>query len=387
MEPIVAAEDLRDQVRRFLDEHVPAEAVDAWERDQSTPRSLIRRLGEMGMCRYTVPVEYGGTGREIAKTLVVVEELARRSHSLAGLYWSHVAYCGLTITATGTAEQKARLLPAAARGDVLFAYGLSEPDVGADLAAVATTAERLADKVIVKGRKRWTSNADASDYVYALVRTGPVEDKRRNLTFVLVPTAAPGVRIDKIDTMGDRGVGICEVEFDDVELSLDDVVGGPDAWNNGWAVLTGATLEVEKLGVPAMCLGIAEAAVDEAWRYSQERVQGGKRICGHQSIRHALVEAQTRLQACRLMVHHAGALVEAGRPAAVETSMAKLFVADTAKEIVLACQEVVGAPGLARGLGLRMERYVRDVIGLPIIGGSSAIQRNNIASLMGLPRE
>lgn len=387
MEPVVAAEDTRQQVRAFLDELVPFAAVDAWERDQSTPRSLIRTLGGMGLCRHTIPVDYGGAGRDIAKTLVVVEELARRSHSLAGLYWSHVAYCGLTITATGTPEQKARLLPAAARGEVLFAYGLSEPDVGADLASVATTAERQGDRIMVNGRKRWTSNADASDYVYALVRTGPVEDRRRNLTFVLVPTAAPGVHVSKIDTMGDRGVGICEVVFDNVEITLDDVVGGADAWNNGWSVLTGPTLEVEKLGVPAMCLGIAEAAVDEAWNYSQQRVQGGKRICGHQSIRHALAEAQTKLQACRLMVHHAGSLVEAGRPAAVETSMAKLFVADTAKEIVLMCQGVVGAPGLARGMGLRMERYVRDVIGLPIIGGSSAIQRNNIATLMGLPRE
>jgi alkylation response protein AidB-like acyl-CoA dehydrogenase len=386
MEPVFAAEELRSVVRGFIDAEVPLERVDEWESTQGTPRDLVRKLGDLGLCRFTIPAQYGGLGREIRSTLVVVEELARRSHSLAGLYWAHAAYVGLTIGAAGTLEQRQRFLPSAGEGRLLFAYGLSEPNVGADLASVETVATRDGDSIVVDGAKRWTSNASIADYIYALVRTGPIEDRRHNLSFVLIPTDAPGVTISAIPTMGDRGVPICEVGLDQVRLGLDALVGGEQAWNRGWQTLTGPTLEVEKLGVPAMALGIAEAALSEAWEYSQQRVQGGSRICAHQSIRHLLADAQTKLQACRLMVYHAGELVEQGRSSAVETSMAKLFVADTAREIVLSCQEVFGAVGLAKGFGNGMERYVRDVLGLPIVGGSSAIQRNNIASLMRLPR-
>ena len=162
-------------------------------------------------------------------------------------------------------------------------------------------------------------------------------------------------------------------------------VGGEAGWNNGWNVLAGPALEVEKLGPASIAIGVAEAALSEAWAYSQQRVQGGKRICGHQAVRHALSEAQTQLQAARLMLQHATWLVEQRLPSAAATCMAKLFVTERAKEVTLACQQVMGAYGYAHGFN--MQRYVRDVLAIPIYGGSSAIQRNNIANLLGLPRE
>jgi alkylation response protein AidB-like acyl-CoA dehydrogenase len=385
VEPVFPAPELRATVRQFLSEAVTMAQVDEWELTQGTPRSLITRLADLGLCRFTVPTEYGGAGREVCSTLVVVEELARRSHSLAGMYWAHVAYSGLNISAVGTVEQKERFLPEALAGRLLLAYGLSEPEVGSDLASVGCTGARDGDTVVINGTKRWTSMANISDYIYALVRTGPVEQKRKNLSFILVPTDSAGITITTIPTMGDKGVAICEVRFDNVETSFDNVVGGEPRWNGGWEMLTGPALEVEKLGVPAMSLGIAEAAMAEAWDYSQQRSQFGVRICTHQAVRHALASAQTKLQACRHMVYHAGSLVEHNQPSAVETSMAKLFVCETAKEIVQSCQQVMGAAGYAKGYG--MERYVRDSIALPIVGGSSAIQRNNIATLMKLPRQ
>ena len=126
--------------------------------------------------------------------------------------------------------------------------------------------------------------------------------------------------------------------------------------------------------------------MDEAWQYSQERVQGGKHICGHQAVRHVLADCQTKLQACRLMLQHAAWLVETGQPSAVATSMAKLFISENARDIAIDCQQyVMGAYGYATGFG--MERYVRDILAVPIYGGSTAIQRNNIANLMKLPRD
>jgi alkylation response protein AidB-like acyl-CoA dehydrogenase len=169
-----------------------------------------------------------------------------------------------------------------------------------------------------------------------------------------------------------------------VELPPEAIVGGEAGWNQGWGMLAGRALDVEKLEITAVTFGIAQAAVEEAWTYAQERKQFGRLISGHQAVRHRLVEARTRLEACRHMLYHAAWLANEGRPCSVETSMAKLFVADTAVEIGLACQRVMGAYGLAEGHD--MERHVRDLIGMPIVGGSSDMQKNNIASLLGLAR-
>lgn len=117
--------------------------------------------------------------------------------------------------------------------------------------------------------------------------------------------------------------------------------------------------------------------------YAQERVQFGKPICAHQAIRHKLVTARTRLEACRLMLYNAARLAHEGRPCAIETSMAKLFIADTGVEIALACQQVMGAYALSDAYD--MDRNVRDLLGMPIVGGSSDMQKNNLAALWKLP--
>jgi alkylation response protein AidB-like acyl-CoA dehydrogenase len=147
-------------------------------------------------------------------------------------------------------------------------------------------------------------------------------------------------------------------------------------------MLVGRGLDVERLEITAIALSIASAAMDEAWRYAEERQQFGRAISGHQAVRHALVDARTTLAACRHMLNHAAWLAGAGRDCSVESSMAKLFVAEHAVDIVLACQKVMGAYGCARDYD--MERHVRDIVCLPIVGGSSNMQRNNLANRLGL---
>ena len=377
---------MRDTIRTFIRRECTPDKVNQWEKDDLIPREMSLKLGELGICGLCVPEEYGGLGRHVVAMTVVVEELARCSNALPAIYNMSAGYGGLNISESGTEEQKRRLLPGLIAGETLFAYGLSEPDVGGDLANVKTRAERKGDRVIINGSKRWTTGAAMADYIYALVRSGPAEARRKNLSFVLIPTNAPGVEITQIEVMGAHGCPTNDVNFVDVEIPFENVIKGEAGWNNGWSILAGPALEIEKLTPTAICLGQAEAAVAEAWAYSQQRVQGGKHICGHQAVRHVLSEVQTKLQACRLMTNHAAWLVQENQPSAVATSMAKLFVSENAKEIVLACQQyVMGAYGYAHGFN--MERIVRDVLLGTIIGGSSAIQRNNIANLMKLPRE
>ena len=379
-----SAQALRDLLRRFLDKEVPPQLASRWDQEDCIPREMLNRLGQLGVCGLTVPEEYGGMGRDVLGMVTTIQELARRSVVLAGLYIMNACYGSLNIVEAGTDEQKQRLLPGLCAGEILFAYGLSEPDVGSDLASVKTRAERRGDTVIINGYKRWCSGGAIADYIYMLVRSGEPEARHKNLSLVLVPPRTPGITLQTVATMGMHGIPTNDVILEDVEVPFVNVVGGEAAWNRGWSLLAGPTLEAEKLEVPALAVGIAEAAVAEAWDYSQQRKQFGGPICAMQSIRHMLADAQTKLAACRLMLANAAWKVHTGRTSAIETSMAKLFVCDTARDIVLSCQQVLGAYGYAHGFA--MERYVRDVLVMPIFGGSSAIQKNNIANLMRLPR-
>ena len=376
---------LRESLRKFVDDVAPVESVVEWDKADQIPRELIEKIGEFGVCGVVVPEELGGMGRDIQAMTVTIEELSRRSMALGSLYIMNTVYGSMNIVDSATPEQQEKFLPDLIEGKTLFAYGLSEPDVGGDLASVSTTAKRVGDKIIINGFKRWCTGAGMADYIYALVRSGPKEERYKNLSFVIIPTDAPGITITGIETIGCHGIPTNDVALDDVELSLDYLVGGEAGWNNGWSMLAGPALEAEKLQLPALAIGIAESAVEEAWQYSQERKQFGKRICGHQAVRHQLAEVQTKLETCRLMLAQAAWLVQEQKNSAVQTSMTKLYVAETAVDIVLTCQRVLGAYGYAEGFG--MERYVRDILVMPIFGGSSAIQKNNIANLMRLPRE
>jgi alkylation response protein AidB-like acyl-CoA dehydrogenase len=287
----------------------------------------------------------------------------------------------MNMSENGTDAQKAAYLPALAKGELMFCYGLSEPDVGGDLSAVITRGVIEGDEVVINGAKRWCTGADFADYIYCLIRTES-DEKRKNLAFVLIPKNTLGVTLQPIEHVNLRYTLSSDVYFDNARIPVSNIVGGLEKWGKGWGMLAGRALDVEKLEITAVTFGIAQAAVEEAWAYAQERVQFGKVISGHQAIRHALVEARTKLEACRHMLYHAAGLASENRPCAIESSMAKLFVADTAAEIALICQRVLGAYALSDAFD--MERHVRDLLGMRIVGGSSDMQKNNLAGLWGM---
>lgn len=381
-EPSHVAE-LRSILQRFIAEKAPREKRREWDRTHTFPRDLFKQLADLGLCGLTVPEEYGGTGPDILGAVAAIEELCRAGSFLAGPFIQCAFYGGMNILENGSAEQKADLLPKLAKGELFFAYGLSEPDVGGDLSQVSTRARREGDEIIVTGAKRWCTGADFSDYIYCLVRSDPEAPARSGLSFLLIPTNAPGVTITPIDHVNLRYTLSSDVHFDEVRLPLSAIVGGPEKWNQGWKMLAGRALDIEKLEISACAFGIAQAAMEEAWAYSQERVQFGKPIAAHQAVRHALVDARTKLEACRLMLWNAARLAHEGQPCAVETSMAKLFIAEAGVEIALTCQRVMGAYAMSADYDI--ERNVRDLLGMPIVGGSSNMQRNNLAALWKLP--
>jgi alkylation response protein AidB-like acyl-CoA dehydrogenase len=374
--------EIRDQLRRFVAAEAPRERRIQWDKAHSWPRDVYAKLNALGLTALTVPAEYGGAGQDLVAAVAVIEELAAAGAFLAGPYIHTAFYGGMNLSENGSPEQKAAYLPRLAKGELFFAYGLSEPNVGGDLASVETRAELDGDTVVVNGAKRWCTGADWADVIYCLVRSGPADQRYRNLSFLLIPTTTPGIRMQGIEHSNLRYTASQDVYFDDVRIPAAHIVGGPAMWNQGWKLLAGRALDVEKIEISATAFGIAQAALKEAWAYAQERVQFGKAISQHQAIRHKLVTAATRLEACRHMLYHAAWLANEGRPCSVETSMAKLFIADTGVEIALACQQVMGAYAMSDAY--EMERHVRDLLGMPIVGGSSDMQRNNLASLMKL---
>src|SRR5262245_4248491 len=373
---------LRETLRRFVADEMPPEKRRAWDRAHQFPRDAFARLAALVVCGLTVDPEYGGQGRALVVAVAVIEELCRGCSFLAGPFIHCAFYAGINLSLSGSEAQRRELLPRVARGELCFAYGLSEPDVGGDLASVRTRARRTADGgVVVSGSKRWCPGADFANFLLCLARSDESAPRHRNLSFVLVPSGAPGVHVAPIEHANLRYTLSSDVSLDEVRVPIENVLGGAAGWNQGWAQLVGGALDCEKLEISAVSFGIAQAAVEEAWRYAQERHQFGRPIGAHQAVRHALVDARTKLEACRHLLAHAAWLANEGRPCAVETSMAKLFVAETAVEIALICQRVMGAYGLCEG---DMERHVRDLLGMPIVGGSSNMQRNNLAARLGL---
>jgi len=312
----------------------------------------------------------------------VIEELAQVGPCLAGPFIHTAFYGGMNLSENGSEAQKREYLPRLARGELFFAYGLSEPDVGGDLASVSTRARMEGDTVVIDGAKRWCSGADWADVLYTLVRSGEPGDRYRNLSFVLIPTNTPGITMQGIQHSNLRYMASQDVYFDDVRIPAANIVGGPAMWNKGWQLLAGRALDVEKLEITAVAFGIARAALAEAWDYAQARVQFGKPIAQHQSVRHKLVTAKTKLQAARHMLYHAAWLADQNRPCSVETSMSKLFCCEAASEVTQAAMRVAGAYGLSDQFDF--ERYTRDAISLPIVGGSSNMQKNNIANRLRL---
>jgi alkylation response protein AidB-like acyl-CoA dehydrogenase len=375
---------LRQTLVRFVDQEMPRELAQKWDRDNHFPRDVFDKLAQLGVMGLTIPEEFGGYGRDISACMITIEELAKRSCAVAVPYIMAACYAGMNILECASEAQKNSLLPRVAAGQLMFAYGWTEPDIGSDLANVKTTAERRGDRVVINGAKRFCSGADIADYIYVLAKSDKQAPFRKNLSFVMVPPNTPGITITRIESMGMKGAATTDVTFDDVQVPFNHVMGEEEGWNNGWKFLVGPGLDTEKLEVAALALGIAQAAVADAWNYSQQRHQFGGPISSIQAVRHALADVQTQLHACKLVMAQAAWLANERLPCRAETSMAKLFVCDTAKSIVLNCQSIMGAYGYVKGLD--MERYVREVLLMPIIGGSSMIQKNNIANALNLPK-
>jgi alkylation response protein AidB-like acyl-CoA dehydrogenase len=368
-----------EMVRQFVDEQIIPQA-EHYDAEDEFPEPIVEQMKELGLFGVTIPEDYGGMGLDLTTYAMIVEELSRGWISISGVVNTHFIGSYLLMK-FGTAEQKQRLLPRMATGEIRAAFSLSEPELGSDVAAIKTTAVKTPEgDWEINGQKMWVTNGLRSGVVFVLVRTDrESETPQRGMTCFVCekePGAAenPGLTIPpKIKKLGYKGVESTELVFDGYRCPGDMVLGGEEAGlNKGFPQMMDA-LEVGRVNVAARGVGIAQRALELALRYSQERRAFGKPIAQHQAIQFKLADMATKVEAARLLTLKAARLKDAGERSDLEAGMAKLFASETGKEVVEDSFRVHGGYGYSKEY--EIERLYRDAPLLLIGEGTSEIQR------------
>src|SRR4051812_9634642 len=343
------------------------------ERAGEYPDALIDQMKEMGVFGLAVPARWSESAVSTRCFALVTEELARGWMSLAGAVGGHSVVAPL-LARYGTPEQQERWLPRMATGEVRAAMALTEPGGGSDLQDIRTRAVPDGDGYVVDGSKTWITNARHAGLIATLVKTDPdAEPRHTGMSILLVEQGQVDISRD-LPKLGYRGVESCELSFAGARVPAGALLGGTEG--RGFAQFM-AGLELGRGQVAARAVGVAQAALDDAVAYAQERETFGRPIWQHQSVGNLLADMATRVQAARLLTLDAAASIDAGRRSDLEAGMAKLFASEACMQVALDAVRVHGANGYSAELDV--ERYFRDAP-LMIVGeGTNEIQRTVIA--------
>ncbi len=368
------SEDQRE-IQALAREVAEAEIVPnaaAWDREHRFPAELFAKLGALGLMGVCVPEEYGGAGADFLSYILVLEELSRADAGVGVTVAVHTSAATLPILAFGTEEQRARFVPALARGETIGAFALTEPGSGSDAGALRTAATADGDGWRLSGSKQWITNGSYAGTFLLFARTDPESTTARGVSAFLLD--ADHVRV----TREEEKLGLNSSSTAD--LVLDDVRVGPDRLlhelHKGFAVAM-TTLDGGRIGIAAQAVGIAQAAYESARDYALERQQFGKRISEFQAIQWKLADMATELDAARLLVHRAAWRKQEGLSHTSEGAKAKLFASEMARRQTAEAIQILGGYGYTKEFPV--ERYYRDAKITEIYEGTSEVQRIVIA--------
>ena len=369
---------LRESVRRMMDKVVTPEYIRRLDREQAYPYELYQQWVELGLLKMPFAEAYGGLGGGVLDMAIISEELARGSFDFFTAYGGSV-FCGLNVQRKGSEEQKRRWLPRLLSGEIKMSISMSEPDAGSDVGAMRTTARRDGDHWVVNGQKLWATGAGAKNNVICLyAKTDTKAHYRQGISLFLIENDTPGIKLRKLDMMGRRCVGTYEIFFDEVRVPADRLVGGE---NKGWDCLLSG-LQLERVCSTAGYCGAAQSVLDLAVAYAKERKQFGKPIGTFQALGHMLADLATEVEAARTLMWRAAWKASTGEDALREISMAKLFASEVYVKSTSVGMQVFG--GYGYNMEFDMQRHFRDARASTVSAGSSQMQRNIIAGLMGL---
>src|SRR4051812_30780087 len=350
--------------------------AEEWDRESRFDPAIIGKLGELGFLGMMVPEQYDGLGLDPLTYLVALEEIAAVDASTAVLMSVHNSLPTQMLLRWGSDEQKERLLKPMARGEILGAFALSEPDSGSDAASLRTQATRDGDCWVLNGTKAWVSSGTHAGVIMTMARTDGPSDRRgaRGIGAFIITPDLPGFSIGKKeDKMGLRASPTVQLHFDNMRVPKQNLLGEPGL---GF-IYAMQSLDAGRLGIAAQAVGIAEAALVLASKYAAERRQFGKPIKEFQAIQFRLADMAMRVAASRALLHAAATARDRGQQIRQFSAMAKLMASETAMWVTTQAIQIFGGYGYIKEYPV--ERFFRDAKVTEIYEGTSEIQRIVIA--------
>ena len=347
-----------------------------WEREACFPVGVARRMGELGFLGMLIPERYDGLGLDTTSYLLALEEIAAADASAAVLMSVHNSLPTQMLLAFGNDEQKERFLRPMARGELIGAFALSEPDAGSDASALRCQATRDGDDWVLNGTKSWVSSGSFADVIMVMARTDTPDARRRSkgISAFIVTPDLPGFHVGKKeDKMGLRASPTVQLNFDGLRVPAENLLGEE---GQGF-VYAMRSLDNGRMGIAAQALGIGRAALDAALDYAAERKQFGQPIREFQAIQFKLADMASRLTSARAMLHLTAAAKDRGESTTLYGAMSKLLASETAMYVTTEAVQIFGGYGYVKDYPV--EKYFRDAKITEIYEGTSEIQRIVIA--------
>lgn len=367
--------ELQAAARKFARAELPDLARRLERDDEPVPHNVLRKYGELGFLGINLPEAYGGLGLGHIEALLVLEEFAQISAAVAFPVFEALTGPVRTIAQFGSEELKARIIPEVIRGEKIVAVAMSEPDAGTALTDLSTSARIDGHEIIITGTKRWSSGAGHSDYYITYCRFDGIGGAK-GIGAVVVEKDAAGVSFgEREEMMGFRGIPSADIFLDDVRVPIGNLIVGA----GGFGQLMSA-FGLERCGNATMGLGLAAAALEDALEYTQERKAFGKPIIDFQAVQMKLAEMAMQVDAARLLIWRAAVNAGEGLPSVYESSAAKCFSNDMVRQVTQLGVQVMGGYGYSKQYP--MEQRLRDGFAWGIAGGTTDVQKTNIAAAL-----
>jgi alkylation response protein AidB-like acyl-CoA dehydrogenase len=366
---------LQEAARRFARAELPELAREMEAKAMPLPSEMLRRYAEMGFLGVNLPAEYGGLGLGHLEALLVLEQFAMISPAVAWPIFESATGPVRTVERFASDELKAAILPEVIQGRKIVAVSMSEPSAGTALTDLTTTARIDGGEIVLNGQKRWCSGGGHSD-VYIVYCRFDGESGAKGIGAVLVEKERAGVSFGRPEElMGFRGIPSADIFLDDVRVPIGNMI----VPKGGFSQLMTA-FSLERCGNATMGLGIAAAALEDSVAYAQERQQFGKPIVEFQAIQIKLAEMAMKVEAARLLIYRAAVNASQGLPSIFESSVAKCFSNEMVRKVTADGMQVMGGYGYSKEYP--MEQRVRDSFAWGIAGGTTDVQKTNIAATL-----
>jgi acyl-CoA dehydrogenase len=364
--------DLRRQVARFVKQEVEPNAA-LWDEAGFVPREVLRRMGLLGWLGLRYPPEHGGAGADMVTSVVFQEALSRStSGGFVITVLVHTDMASPHLAHAGTAEQKARWLPAICRGESITAVAVTEPDAGSDVAAIRTRAVRDGDHYLIDGAKTFITNGVHADLYFVAARTA--EAGARGISIFAVERGTPGFRVGRaLAKQGWLASDTAELAFERCRVPAANLLGE----ENGGFYAIMRNFQTERIALGAMAIGHCLTALELTFRYVTQRRAFGATLWDKQAIRQRLAMLAAKVAAARQLLYHCAWQVDQGLENVREVSMLKALTGELANEVLYDCQQFHGGMGYMREAPI--ERLVRDARILAIGGGATEVMLEEVA--------